>query len=119
MQNRAKCKLCNKIIISEHESDTVICACGHISVSGGQKFGCSAKDWANFIRVDDEGNEIVPEIKEPAKPTYEDLLQCLDDMINKIEGLPPQAMIVAINHYDFCSLLMLLSAIFRCDKEST
>lgn len=114
MRNRAKCKLCSFIIESKHLNDLCECNCGEISVMGGDKMGCMAKNWNHFLRVDDEDNVIVPFIKEaPPKPTYDDLLAALDEMIRRIEDMPPNAMVVSINHYDFVSLLMLLSSIFR------
>lgn len=120
MKNRAKCKACQSIIESLNEKDTVDCACGQISVSGGDKMGCAAIDWSNFLRVDDEGNIIVPTIREPKPITLDDLLLALDDMITRIEAMPRQAMVVSINHYDHVSLLILLSSIFRaiCSEKS-
>lgn len=119
MRNRAKCKLCGDIIESKHERDICECRCGEISVMGGERLGCSAKDWKHFLRVDDNDNVIVPTIKEaPPKPTRDDLIAALDEMINRIEDMPPNAMVVAINHYDFVSLLMLLSSIFKFDGDS-
>src|SRR5271166_4985866 len=103
MRNRAKCKKCESIIESYHDKDTVTCRCGEISVSGGDKLGCSAMSWDNFLRVDDEGNIIVPTIKEAPKVTKEDFLDALDEMIKKIEEMPSNAMVVSINHYDFVS----------------
>ena len=117
MRNRAKCKKCAWIIESKSLGDEVSCKCGEISVSGGDMLGCSAKDWANFLRVDDDGNTIVPTIKEKAKVTREDFLAALDDMILRIEEMPKQAMVVAINHYDFVSLLILLSSIFKSESK--
>lgn len=113
MRNRAKCKACESIIESLAHNDEVTCKCGQISVSGGDKFGCSALNWDNFLRVDDLGNVIVPEIKTKAPPTREELLSELDSLIERIQDMPQQAMHVAINHYDFVSLLILLSLIFR------
>lgn len=119
MRNRAKCKLCGFIIESVHEKDMCECNCGEISVMGGSKLGCSSKNWNNFLRVDDEDNVIVPTIKEaPQKVTKEDLLDALDEMVKRIESMPPNAMVASINHYDFVSLLMLLSSIFRFDASS-
>ncbi len=119
MRNRAKCKLCDTIIESLRENDNCECRCGEISVMGGAKMGCSAKNWNNFFRVDDEDNIITPIIKEKApKPTREDLVNVLDEMIKRIEDMPPNAMVVSINHYDFVSLLMLLSSIFRFEDDS-
>ncbi len=115
MRNRAKCKSCESIIESIHERDEVGCACGKISVSGGDRMGCAATDWSIFLRVDDEGNTIIPNIKDAPSITREDLLAALDDMIHRIEEMPQQAMIISINHYDFVSLLILLSSIFKLE----
>lgn len=60
MKNKAKCKQCLSIIESFHETDYVTCKCGEISVYGGNiALYSSARDYTNFLRVDDEGNEIV------------------------------------------------------------
>jgi len=121
MKNRAKCKLCLSIIESFHPGDYVACKCGEISVSGGLNMLCAAKDWQNFLRVDDLGNEIVVKVDSDVKPLYnehvkpskEELLKMLDDMIERLESLPPNAMIAPVTHYDLASSLILLSSIFR------
>lgn len=117
MRNRAKCKVCESIIESLTLKDEVTCKCGQISVSGGDRLLCSALNWDNFLRIDDKGNEIKPEIKDKPPVTRDDLLNALDDMIKRIEEMPQQAMIVSINHYDFVSLLILLSSIFRFESQ--
>ncbi len=117
MRNRAKCKKCETIIESLSPKDTCECTCGQISVSGGALLGCAAVDWSNFLRVDDEGNIITPTVQDAPKVTRSDLLEALDEMIKRIEAMPPNAMIVSINHYDFCSLLVLLSSIFKISDE--
>ncbi len=117
MRNRAKCKQCESIIESIDHKGEVSCKCGMISVSGGDLLGCAAKNWANFLRVDDEGNVIVPKIQDAPKVTREDFLNALDEMIRKIEDMPQNAMVVSINHYDFVSLLILLSSIFRSEES--
>jgi len=118
MRNRAKCKLCESIIESIDQMGEVSCKCGQISVSGGDLLGCSALNWTNFLRVDDEGNVIVPKIQERPKVTREDFLGALDEMIKRIEDMPQNAMVVSINHYDFVSLLILLSSIFRSEPNN-
>jgi hypothetical protein len=132
MKNRAKCKLCETVIESFNRNDYVTCKCGEISIDGGdQYFKCAAKDWDNFLRVDDEGNIIVPrvatppkdiigeddEVKEYSKPTREELLKILEDMIKTIEDMPPQAMLTAVNQYDLMSLMMILLSVFKTDKS--
>ena len=118
MRNRAKCKACESIIESLNARDECACKCGQISVSGGDRMGCAAVDWSNFLRVDDEGNTIVPQVQDKPLPTRQDFLDALDEMITRIEDMPQQAMIVSINHYDFVSLLILLSSIFRSEVDS-
>ena len=127
MRNRAKCRLCQSVIESFHNYDYVVCKCGEISVDGGNEyFKCGALDWKNFMRVDDEGNEIVPIIKDKEevektesvpsmKPTKKDLLQMLDEMIKSYERLPDHAKAIPISHYDFISALLLLSSVLRED----
>ncbi len=127
MKNRAKCKLCNSIIESFHSTDYVTCKCGEIAVDEGEGMICFARDFKNFVRVDDNGNEILVKIQDefdeimknvPASPSEkltkkEDLINELDELIKGIERLPQQAMLSPITHADFCSLMMLLSAIFK------
>lgn len=113
MRNRAKCKSCESIIESLNNRDECSCKCGKISVSGGDRMGCAAIDWSNFLRVDDEGNVITPQVVDKPAICKADLLDALDEMIKRIEDMPQQAMIVSINHYDYVSLLILLSSIFR------
>lgn len=132
MRNRAKCKLCKNIIESFHENDYVDCPCGEISIHGGlYKLGCSAKDFSNFLRVDDQGNEIIVKLTENhenavfkedfAKAVEEytikrtEKLAMLDEMIANIEKLPDNAMYTPVNHVDFCSALILLASILKQD----
>ncbi len=125
MRNRAKCKLCNDIIESFHATDYVICKCGEIAVDGGEALRCSAKDFANFLRVDDKNNEIPVKVQEKEQieekkeeqPTIskKDIIYAIDEMIKNIEKLPPQVLSEPISHYDFVSLLWLLSTKFRLD----
>lgn len=138
MRNRAKCKLCNSIIESFHSSDLVNCKCGHIFVDGGNALLCGASNWDNFLRVDDECNEIIVKVQEKEnlskydiadrepyptdeeysnsnKPTKKEMLSILDDMIKSYENLPQHAMLNPITHADFCSLLLLLSSILRVE----
>ncbi len=125
MKNRAKCKLCNSVIESFHDTDYVMCSCGAISVDGGTAMRCAAVKWEHFVRVDDEGNEIIVKVEnsdvkplyndEKPKTTKKDLLFMLDEMIKNIESLPQHVMVSPINHYDYCSLLILLSEMFKED----
>ena len=101
MRNRAKCRLCGDIIESFHRTDYVACSCDEISVDGGEyRFQCGAKDFKNFIRIDDLGNEIPIRFEEETK---------------EIEELPPRAMSSSITHYDWVASLILLSSILKAD----
>ncbi len=122
MRNRAKCKLCNDIIESFHSTDTVHCSCGKLFVWGGSAMGCAYDKIIDFVRVDDENNEVIvkeklvenADISSP-KPDREELLKMLDEMIKNIEGLPQQALSQPVTHYDLLSALLLLSSVFRAD----
>lgn len=128
MRNRAKCKLCNSIIESFHRHDYVTCTCGEISVDGGRDyFRASAKEWTNFIRIDDFDKEIPVKVAEDTpekvadeikqKPqTKKEVLDLLESTIKSLNELPSQAMTSPINHYDYVSLLYLLSALFKSEE---
>lgn len=127
MKNRAKCKLCNSIIESFFQGDTVFCKCGEIAVIDGPAMRMYPIGSLNFLRVDDEGNEIVvkyksdEEIKENAQSTEESpeklsknkILEELKAIINTYENLPQHAMISPINHYDLLNCMLLIYAILR------
>ena len=122
MKNRAKCKLCGSIIESFHSTDYVMCKCAEIFVDGGDAMRCGALKWKNFVRVDDEGHEIIPRVVDSdeyvKKPNKEELLKMLDEMIDSYEKLPTHAKSKPnITSYDMLSLLLLLSSILRADSE--
>lgn len=125
MRNRAKCKLCQTVIESIHQHDYVTCKCGEISVDGGDAYcRCSAISWENFLRIDDENNEIIVTIKNDtvvavlpkSKPTRKELLDMLSEMIAGYERLPSAAMSEPITHYDFVSSLLLIAEVLRADS---
>lgn len=122
MRNRAKCKLCKEIIESYHLGDYVSCNCGEISIDGGlQELLVYANDFANLMRVDDQGNEIIVQVDgepkkalEPIKKlTKDELIAMLDEMAANIERLPQAAMTAPVTHYDLLSALLLISSIFK------
>jgi len=126
MRNQAKCRKCSAIIESFFEKDYVECKCGEISIEGGPGlFKSYAKDWDNFLRVDDEGNEIIIKVKEKdsesskpmdnsnERPNTKELLETLDLMIQNMEGIPSHAMTNPVTHYDLAASLILLSSIFK------
>jgi hypothetical protein len=116
MRNRAKCKLCSSIIESYHRYDEVSCKCGEINISGGNyALECGAKDWSNFMRVDDMGNEIFVKVQmddktveHEYKQSKADLHKILQGMIDSIEGMPTNAKTIPLTHYDMQYLLLLM-----------
>ncbi len=136
MKNRAKCKSCETIIESFHENDFVTCKCGDISIDGGQShFKCAYKNAENFLRVDDEGNVIVPtfkekekeksleEIDELSKPMggKEDkrkvMIEAIEHMLKAVDNLPASALLTPVTQYDYASILLLLSSMLKLDSE--
>jgi len=151
MKNRAKCKLCSSTIESFHREnhdecsyreDYVECTCGEIAIWGGpDNYNLSYNDINNFLRIDDEGNEIVVKegeivdkegesvVKEgesdksdvkpldnDTKPTRKELIEMLDTMAKNIEDLPSYAKQTPCNQYDMLALISLLSLILKTKK---
>lgn len=130
MRNRAKCKLCKDVLESFHQFDHITCKCGQISISGGEnQYQCAALDWGNFLRLDDEDNEVSVKVRDDIKEvhikdevtlrlTRDQQLYMLETMVNNIENLPKHAMELPINHYDFYSYMLLIVSILKTpDKE--
>lgn len=127
MKNIAKCRKCQSIIESFHEYDYVSCKCGEISISGGLvRYEASAKDFANFLRVDDMGNELAVLVKEkpndngmreaiPKKTTKKEVLDMLDEYVKYIENMPDHAKLSSATLSDLSSLTTLLISVFRAD----
>lgn len=120
MRNRAKCALCKDTLESFHEHDRVECSCGEISISGGSmRFYASAKDFKNFLRVDDEGREVHVKVvdvdaKEEPKPSdiVADPVEMLGEYLGSIERLPKHMLESSISHADlFCALSMVHAAL--------
>lgn len=124
MKNRAKCKLCGSIL-DFVDGDFLVCKCGEVTLDGIHRTVICDKSIANFMEVDDQGNEIVlnPHIElssnslHVGKPNIKELLSMLDEMISNVENLPPGAMISPITHYDYVSLMILLASIFKASSE--
>ena len=127
MKNKAKCKLCQSIIESHFRGDCVTCKCGEIGVYNGLGMDCEARNWDNFLRVDDLGNEIVvkyidgPAEKEsnegqdgpPEELTYHDGIEMLDQLIKNIEELPDHVKLSGVNHYDLVSFMLIISTTLK------
>lgn len=132
MKNRAKCRLCNAIIESFHQGDYVSCICGEISVYEGSAMRCAAKnDLNNILRIDDEGNIIIPKVittiadnsKEENKESSEHIvtrheqlitmLRAVKDMVNSYEKIPQHAMSMPATNYDLLSIWTLLESLLQ------
>jgi len=127
MKNKAKCKLCNEVLESFHEFDYVSCKCGEISISGGSiRMECSAKDWKNFVRVDEAGNEIPVKVIEKNQPleknenteplNRDQLIESFEFMVKNLENLPQNALSTPISHFDLYSFLIHIVAILKSEK---
>ncbi|MDE3022097.1 MAG: hypothetical protein KGI54_09565 [Pseudomonadota bacterium] len=129
MRNRAKCRLCGDVIESFHQHDYVRCSCDQIAVDGGNHYHkCEAVDWVNFIRIDDEGNEILPKIvdqiadarkpidtviSEPPPLSRDEKMMMLKQMADSYDRLPQSAMMVSPTNYDMHALIILLHSILK------
>lgn len=72
MKNRAKCYKCKKIIESFTLHDYVYCECGEIGIAGGPyQLQTFAIDYANFMRVDDDDQEVTVTYLEKAPSNQE------------------------------------------------
>jgi hypothetical protein len=130
MKNRAKCKLCQSVIESFHKFDLVSCKCGEISISGGlDAYEAAAMNWNNFLRIDDQNNEIVVKVEgnhplikiqeiPSTKPNRKELLSMLDEMIKSIENLPDHAKYSSVNQYDLYSFMLLMSSILKSESDN-
>lgn len=120
MRNRAKCVKCDSVIESFGDHDYVSCKCERISIQGKK---CIADDWVNFLRVLDDDTTTPVKIldkedglvkqEKPSPASKEELFEMLDQMIKNIEQLPPNAMTVAITHYDLLTALLIIQAILK------
>lgn len=54
-------------------------------------------------------------MNDSSKPTKQEMLEMLDQMIKRIEDLPQQALYTPITHADFVSLLILLHSILSAE----
>lgn len=127
MRNRAKCRLCNDIIESFLQHDFVSCKCGEISIDGGSYYmHCSARDWRNFLRVDDTGNEIVPKVvekdqveEEPqeinTKIAKKELIDMFKIMTERLDQLPQHVKQMSPTNADLYSFMLVLSQILEPD----
>lgn len=126
MRNRAKCSLCKDIIESFHATDLMYCKCNEIYIDGGlTNFKAGASDWANFIRIDDDDEEIQIKVIEKdgnmeedttielPSLTRQDKLDMLKGMIDSYERLPSHAMLSPITQDDMAAALLLIYEILK------
>ena len=109
-----KCKKCSSSI-KPHANDIVECECKSISVQGTSIVIAKGLPFDCFTFVDDGGVETDPAITpvEDRPLTRTQKLALLADMIRSYDNLPASAMVAPVTHYDFCSLLVLLSSLFK------
>lgn len=123
MRNRAKCKNCHEIIESFHPTDYVQCKCKEIAVDGGEKLLAFAKDWSNFLRVNDKDEETPVTVvdKEDFKkipleqtpPNKQEKMEMLKGMIDSYERLPSHAMSHSVSNDDMAAALLLIYEILK------
>jgi hypothetical protein len=131
MRNRAKCKLCQDVIESYTILDHVECKCGEISISGGNhELNCMAMDWDNFLRVDDQGNTIVPTIKPKHRkdpilvfpddvpiikqsPTYHEMIGSLESYVKVLNELPSDTQNAFVTCLDLMAVTNYILQIFK------
>ena len=123
MRNRAKCKLCKSELESVAFSDVVSCECGEISIWGGlQELKVMARDYKNFLRLDEKGNEI--EVKVIDKPkeeeetvmneekqpelTREQKIEMVDAMLKYYDDLPGHALLSSPTQYDMKAMFLMI-----------
>lgn len=122
MRNRAKCKLCKTIIESFHETDYVHCQCGEIAISGGlYHLWTEAKDYSNFLRIEEDGRETSVRHSDADKPsgdqpeappliTPRSMLNELKFRIEADESLPEKAQLLPITNLDQRYYMLLIHA---------
>lgn len=103
---------------SHHPTDYVKCTCDEIALEGGESMRCFARDWTNFIRIDDEGKEFAPQIiedvpKGATKPSRDELMAMLDASIKSYDNLPQNALNSPATNADLLSLMLLIQAILN------
>lgn len=128
MKNRAKCKLCNEIIESLALHDYVTCKCGEIAVSGGSyHLYAYAKNFDNFLRVDDDENLVAVEYHEKKEDEKEEkqenahtlsrqeLIEELRSLRDIYKDLHSNEMFKPVTHSDLSSLIGLLYSILSSE----
>lgn len=125
MRNRAQCKLCKEIIESFQEFDYVSCKCDEIAITGGKvKYECFAKNWENFLRVDDNDHVIPVRLTEkeednlvenhiPVHQSRMDLIEELERLITYSQEMSDQALKQPVSQYELLRFLSLIITILK------
>lgn len=125
MRNRAQCKLCKDVVESFQEFDYVSCKCDEIAITGGTvKYECFAKNWENFLRVDDNG-DVIPirlaakedviekYINEPAPVSKGELIEELARLVSYSETMSDQALSQPVSQYELLRFISLIVTILK------
>ncbi len=129
MRNRAKCKLCGDILESFYLNDVVECSCGEITIWGGlYELNSKANDYENFLRIDEDGNEITVRFLQKGEEDKEEELYEIKGRLSKKEAIElmertlkgmqdslDHSMNRYVNYYDFCYYLSLILSALRED----
>lgn len=127
MMNRAKCKLCQSIVISELPNEIVYCKCGEIAVCDGAAMRMWPVGSPHFVRVDDLGNEIVVSYKKEAAKSEEDknhdhpkeaiskgeLIKSFEDALSYTENSPEHEQFSFVTNISLCHHLRALVNILK------
>lgn len=117
MRNRAKCKKCQEIIESVDQYKE--CSCGEIGI--GPDLYVAARNWDNFLRVEEDDQEKQVKYEDKSKKQDEDdpkpltkteLLDELKTLSEYYSNIPPN---VPVTHHDISVLLLLLLSILKLD----
>lgn len=114
MRNRAKCRLCGDIIESFHRHDFVECKCKEISIDGGiDYYKAAARNWENFVRIDDSDKEVqvkFVDFAEGAIEVKEEIklkpLEVLNEIIQELETMNERDLCQPLERADFLIFLL-------------
>lgn len=129
MINRAKCKLCQSIIVSELPDEIVYCKCGEIAVCDGSAMRMWPLGSTHFVRVDDLGNEIIVSYKNEAGKGKDDkqedapkeglskgdLIKSFEDVLKYTENSPEHEQFSFVTNISLCHHLRALVNILKRD----
>ena len=127
MRNRARCRLCQEVIESKVMNEWITCKCEEITINGGTElFAAKAKHIENFLRIDDDGNIIVPPVTNNSIPdqkelditptqSRKDLLDGLKDIVRTYDNMPPHAMHSFVTNVELQTFMLYVIGIFESE----